>query len=78
MQHLLINNLKNMKKITSSYIVGFTDGEGCFTLHIYKKPKTNQGFCFTPSFSISQNSHSIDVLFVKYVIDYSIRIIYNP
>lgn len=51
-----------MKKITTDYIVGFTDGEGCFSLHIVKKSQTRFGFFFTPSFSLSQNTTSRHVL----------------
>ena len=51
-----------MKKITADYIVGFTDGEGCFSLHIIKRRQSPFGLFFTPSFSISQNTLSVDVL----------------
>lgn len=51
-----------MKKITANYITGFIDGEGCFTLHIFKTPKSQFGYCFTPSFSVSQNTESVRVL----------------
>lgn len=51
-----------MKKITADYIVGFTDGEGCFSLHITKRTQNNFGFFFTPSFSLSQNTSSKHVL----------------
>ena len=51
-----------MKKITADYIVGFTDGEGCFSLHITKRTRNNLGFFFTPSFSLSQNTPSKHVL----------------
>ena len=47
---------------TSEYILGFTDGEGCFTLHISKKKKSPFGLSLTPSFSVSQNTESRDVL----------------
>jgi hypothetical protein len=51
-----------MKKISRDYIVGFTDGEGCFTLHISKHKKCPFGLCFTPSWSVSQNRTSESVL----------------
>ncbi len=47
---------------TPDYIVGFVDGEGCFTLHIIKKSNSPFGICLTPSFSVSQNTTSIHVL----------------
>ena len=51
-----------MKKITRDYILGFTDGEGCFSLHITKRTQNLFGFFFTPSFSLSQNTTSKQVL----------------
>ena len=57
----MVKNLKN-KPITPDYIVGFIDGEGCFTLHIVKRKKSPFGFYFTPSFSVSQNTSSVSVL----------------
>lgn len=51
-----------MKKISADYIVGFTDGEGCFSLHISKRTKSPFGLFFTPSFSVSQNTTSVAVL----------------
>lgn len=51
-----------MNIITPDYILGFSDGEGCFTLHIWKREKNSFGLNFTPSFSISQNTHSRKVL----------------
>lgn len=51
-----------MKKISSDYIVGFTDGEGCFSLDISKHKKRPFGLCLTPSWSVSQNSTSVTVL----------------
>lgn len=50
------------KKISRDYIVGFTDGEGCFSLHISRHKKRPFGLCFTPSWSVSQNSTSENVL----------------
>lgn len=51
-----------MNKITADSIVGFTDGEGCFSLHRLKRRQSPFGFSFTPSFSISQNTLSVGVL----------------
>jgi hypothetical protein len=51
-----------MKKVTPDYILSFTDGEGCFTLHIVKRAKSPFGVFFTPSFSLSQNTSSLAVL----------------
>lgn len=57
----MVKNEK-LKSITSEYILGFTDGEGCFTLHISKKKKSPFGISLTPSFSVSQNTESLHVL----------------
>ena len=54
--------IKIYEKITSDYIVGFIDGEGCFTLHIHKRANSSFNICVTPSFSASQNSTSVHVL----------------
>ncbi len=35
---------------------------GCFTLHLIKKSKSPFGICLTPSFSVSQNTTSLNVL----------------
>jgi len=48
--------------ITPEYIVGFTDGEGCFTLQISKRATSRYGLFVTPSFSLSQNTDSKNVL----------------
>ena len=39
----------------SSYISGFTDGEGCFCVSFNYRTKLNLGIEVRPSFSISQN-----------------------
>lgn len=51
-----------MKRITADFILGFTEGKGCFSLDIVKKKKTTIGFYFTPSFSISVNAESMKLL----------------
>jgi hypothetical protein len=48
--------------LSPEYIVGFTDGEGCFTLHISKRTTSRYGLILTPSFSVSQNTSSVNVL----------------
>jgi len=50
------------QKISPEYISGFTDGEGCFTFSLSHKKNMPFGICVTPSFSISQNKQSVDVL----------------
>lgn len=61
-ESFLKTKIRFMKKLTSDSIVGFTDGEGCFSLDIYKRKNTKFGFLLTPSFSLSQNTTSKHVL----------------
>ena len=46
----------------SWYITGFVDGEGCFSISFNKREKMKSGIEIRPSFSISQNKRSLDVL----------------
>ena len=52
----------------ASYITGFVDGEGCFMVSFTKKAKFKTGLEVRPSFSVSQNRRSKDILqdMVKY------------
>lgn len=54
---------KNFFDTTNLYwIVGFTDGEGCFSISFNKKSSLTCGIEVRPSFSISQKGHSAHVL----------------
>ncbi len=46
----------------SSYITGFADGEGCFSISFNRRAKLNTGIEVRPSFSISQNRKSLETL----------------
>jgi len=46
----------------SSYISGFTDGEGCFSVSFNLRNKLNTGIEVRPSFSISQNKKNLNLL----------------
>ena len=50
------------KPITADSLVGFLDGEGCFTIHISRRQSSRFGLFFTPSLSVSQNTTSVSVL----------------
>ena len=52
----------------ASYITGFTDGEGCFSVSFNLRAKLKTGIEVRPSFSISQNKRSLDIL--KEIKDY--------
>ena len=45
-----------------SYISGYTDGEGCFTVSIAPRPALLVGWEVRPSFSVSQNADRGEVL----------------
>ena len=45
-----------------SYISGYVDGEGCFTVSFSRREKMNTGWEVKPSFSVSQNEERAQVL----------------
>jgi hypothetical protein len=45
-----------------SYITGFIDGEGCFSVSFSQRKKMNLGVEVRPSFSVSQNKRNLSVL----------------
>jgi hypothetical protein len=45
-----------------SYISGYVDGEGCFTVSFSRRSKMRGGWEVRPSFSVSQNSDRSEVL----------------
>lgn len=45
-----------------SYIVGFTDGEGCFSVSFSKRRKMKMGIEVRPSFSVSQHLRNEKIL----------------
>ena len=46
----------------SSYISGYVDGEGCFTVSFSPRSKLRVGWEVRPSFSVSQNADRAEVL----------------
>jgi hypothetical protein len=44
------------------YVTGFVDGEGCFSVSFMKREKMKTGIEIRPSFSVSQNKKSLEVL----------------
>lgn len=46
-----------------SYIVGFVDGEGCFSVSFNLRKKLKNGIEVRPSFSVSQNERNKDIIF---------------
>ena len=45
-----------------SYISGYVDGEGCFSISIRPRPKNNLKWEVIPSFAVAQNEDKIGVL----------------
>lgn len=45
-----------------SYISGYVDGEGCFTVSFSPQPTLRRGWEVRPSFSVSQNGDRCEVL----------------
>ena len=46
----------------SSWIVGFVDGEGCFSVSIFKNKTSKSGFQVMPEFVVTQGEESLSVL----------------
>ena len=46
-----------------SYISGYVDGEGCFSVSIAPRPTLSVGWEVRPSFSVSQNGDRAEVLY---------------
>jgi hypothetical protein len=46
----------------ASWIVGFVDGEGCFSVSIFKNRTSKCGFQVMPEFVITQGQKSLNVL----------------
>ena len=44
------------------YIVGFTDGEGCFSISIFKNSTTRLGYQVFPEFVLTQGAKSVQLL----------------
>jgi LAGLIDADG DNA endonuclease family protein len=49
-------------RLDTNWIVGFTDGEGCFHIGISTHPEMSQGFQVLPEFSIVQHERDVQVL----------------
>jgi LAGLIDADG endonuclease len=46
-----------------SYLSGYVDGEGCFTVSVSKRSKMITGWELRPSFSVSQNQDRAEMLY---------------
>ncbi len=50
------------RPIDKQWIVGFVDGEGCFSVPIFRNATTKFGWQVQPQFSVVQSERSVDVL----------------
>lgn len=50
-------------ELSPDWVVGFTDGEGCFFVGINRNPVTSTGFQILPEFVIVQHKRDIQVLY---------------
>ena len=55
-------NNKNTFYLNPDYITGFVDGEGCFTISIFKDSRRSTGWQVKPIFSISLHKKDISLL----------------
>lgn len=55
-------NNKNTFYLNPDYITGFVDGEGCFTISIFKDSRRSTGWQVKPIFSISLHKKDINLL----------------
>ncbi len=49
--------------LTPDWVVGFTDGEGCFHVSVVRNPKTALGYQVIPEFVIVQHERDIQILY---------------
>lgn len=49
--------------LSPDWVVGFTDGEGCFFVGINPNPQTTTGYQVLPEFTIVQHKRDIQVLY---------------
>ena len=54
-------NQQERLKLTG-WIVGFVDGEGCFSVSIFKNRTSKSGYQVMPEFVVTQGEKSLDVL----------------
>src|SRR3984957_4204356 len=46
----------------AQWVVGFVDGEGCFSVPIFRNPSCRLGWQVQPSFTVVQGERSVQVL----------------
>ena len=58
----MFRNFNMVTKIEAQWIVGFTDGEGCFHIAINKNKLMKLGYQVLPEFTIVQHKRDIQIL----------------
>ena len=56
------SNADNQQERLEGWIVGFVDGEGCFSVSIIKNSTTKNGWQLFPEFVVTQGEKSVGVL----------------
>lgn len=57
-----VHQEKPMRKLTTEWVVGFTDGEGCFTISINSQPKLTLKYQVQCEFVITQHKNDLQLL----------------
>jgi len=50
------------ERLEIGWVVGFIDGEGCFSVSLHKNPTTRLGWQIMPEFVVTQGEKSLNVL----------------
>ena len=50
------------ERLEIGWVVGFIDGEGCFSISLHKNPTTRLGWQIMPEFVVTQGEKSLNVL----------------
>ena len=60
------NNLSSgenqQERLNPNWLVGFTDGEGCFSISIFRNKTLKSGFQIFPEFVLTQGAKSLETL----------------
>lgn len=58
----LISGENQQERLDKMWLVGFTDGEGCFSISIFKNKSLKFGYQIFPEFVLTQGAKSLDTL----------------
>lgn len=65
-EYMSSNNLfsgeNQQERLNPYWLTGFTDGEGCFSISIFKNKTLKSGFQVFPEFVLTQGAKSLDTL----------------